>query len=64
MNGIEIQKKVIENLRIIEEEAKKGTFTLSARANAAMEENKYLRNICPHCFDETGHCRFCDKETE
>lgn len=64
MNGAEIQKKVSENLRIIEEAAAKGIFTLDARASKALEENKYLRGICPHCFDETGHCRFCDQEAD
>lgn len=62
MNGLDIQKKIADNMRIIEEEAVKGTFTLSARASAALEDNKYLRGICPHVFDETGHCIFCDKE--
>ena len=61
MNGPEIQKKIAENMRIIEDEASHGMFTLSARANNALEENKYLRGICPHCYDETGHCMFCDK---
>ena len=64
MNGIEIQKKVAENMRVIEEEAAKGIFTLNARAAAAIEENKYLRGICPHVYDETGHCIFCDKEVD
>lgn len=64
MNGPEIQKKIASNMRIVEEEAQKGIFTLSARAAAAVEENKYLRGICPHCYDETGHCMFCDKEVD
>ncbi len=64
MNGIEIQKKVAANMRVIEEEAAKGIFTLNARAAAAIEENKYLRGICPHVYDETGHCIFCDKEVD
>lgn len=64
MNGIEIQKKIAANMRVIEEEAAKGVFTLNARAAAAMEENKYLRGICPHVYDETGHCIFCDKEVD
>lgn len=64
MNGVEVQKRIQDNLKIIEEEAQKGVFTLSARANAAVEDNKYLRNICPHCYDETGHCIFCDKEVD
>jgi len=62
MNGIDIQKKISENMKIIEEEASQGLFTLSPRAQAALEDNKYLRGICPHSYDETGHCIFCDKE--
>lgn len=64
MSGPEIQKKIRENLKVIEEEAQKGIFTLSPRANAAVEDNRYLRGICPHCYDETGHCMFCDKEVD
>jgi len=64
MSGPEIQRKIKDNLGVIEQEAQKGIFTLSAKANAAVEENKYLRGICPHCYDETGHCIFCDKEVD
>ena len=64
MNGIDIQKKIVDNMKIIEEEASKGIFTLSKRANDALEDNKYLRGICPHKYDETGHCIFCDKEVD
>lgn len=64
MNGPDIQKQIASNMRIIEEEAQKGLFTLSKRATAAIEDNKYLRGICPHCYDETGHCMFCDKEVD
>lgn len=64
MNGIEIQQKIIENLAIIEEEASSGLFTLSKRAQKAIEDNKRLREICPHEFDETGYCIYCDKEVD
>lgn len=64
MSGPEIQKKIAENMRVIEDEASHGMFTLSVRANSALEENKYLRGICPHVYDETGHCIFCDKEVD
>ena len=64
MSGPEIQAKIIANLKIIEEEAKNGLFTLSKRAQAAVEENKHLRNICPHEYDELGFCIYCDKEVE
>lgn len=64
MNGNEIQAKIIANLEIIEEEASTGLFTLSKRAQAAIEENRKLREICPHHFDETGYCIYCDKEAD
>lgn len=64
MNGIEIQQKIIENLAIIEEEASSGLFTLSKRAQKAIEDNRRLREICPHEFDETGYCIYCDKEVD
>jgi hypothetical protein len=64
MNGPDIQKKILDNMRIVEEEAKKGIFTLSPRASEAIQENAYLRGICPHVYDETGHCIFCDKEVD
>lgn len=64
MSGNEIQEKIIENLKIIAEEAGSGLFTLSKRAQAAIAENGRLREICPHEFDETGHCIYCDKEAD
>ena len=64
MSGNEIQAKIIANLQIIEEEAITGLFTLSKRAQAALEENRKLREICPHHFDETGFCIYCDKEVD
>ena len=64
MSGTEVNIKIIENLHIIEEEAKSGLFTLSKRAQKAVDDNKHLRDICPHEFDETGHCIFCDKEAD
>lgn len=62
MNGVEIQQKINNNLKIIEEEARIGTFVLSPRASKAVEENAYLRSVCPHCYSELGTCIFCNKE--
>ena len=62
MNGMEIQSKIIENMKIIEEEAKTGLFTLSKRAQEAIKENEHLRDICPHEFNELGYCKYCDKK--
>ena len=64
MSGTEVNKKIIKNLQIIEQEAKSGLFVLSKRAQAALDDNYRLRCICPHEFDETGHCIFCDKEAD
>ena len=64
MSGPEIQAKIMANLTIIEEEAKNGLFTLSKRAKIAVEENKHLRDICPHEYNELGFCIYCDKEVE
>ena len=64
MSGNEIQAKIIANLKIIEEEAGSGLFTLSKRAQDAVAENGRLREICPHEYDETGHCIYCDKEAD
>lgn len=64
MSGPEIQAKIMANLAIIEEEAKSGLFILSKRAKAAVEENKHLRNICPHEYNESGFCIYCDKEAD
>lgn len=64
MSGNEVQGKIISNLKIIEEEASKGCFTLSKRAQAAIKEIQELRDRCPHEFDETGHCIYCDKEVD
>lgn len=64
MNGLEIQKQIIENYKIIEEEAGTGLFTLNKRAQAAREEINRLRGICPHQFNEIGYCIYCDKEVD
>ena len=64
MSGPEIQAKIMTNLAIIEEEAKNGLFTLSKRAKTAVDDNKRLRNICPHEYNELGFCIYCDKEVD
>ena len=63
MNGNEIREKIIENNKIIEE-GQKSMFVLDKKVQAALEENRHLRNICRHDFDETGHCIFCDTKVD
>lgn len=63
MNGIEIRKLIIENNKKIQEQPH-NIFVLNKYIQDLIEENRQLQNICPHEFDETGFCIYCDKEYE
>lgn len=63
MSGPEIRNKIIANNKIIEE-GQKSMFVLDRKVLAAIEENKHLRQICKHDFDELGYCKFCDTKVE
>ena len=63
MNGIEIREKIIANNKIIEE-ANPTMFTLNQKVKEALDENRRLRSICPHEYDETGYCIYCDAAVE
>ena len=63
MSGEEIRQKIIENNKIIEDSLSP-TFVLNRAVQKALEENKRLRNICPHEYDELGYCIYCDKEKD
>ena len=63
MSGEEIRAKIIENNKIIEQSLSH-TFVLNKAAQMALEENKHLRNLCPHEYDELGFCIYCDKEKD
>ena len=63
MSGEEIRAKIIETNKIIEQSLSP-TFVLNKAAKMALEENKHLRNICPHEYDELGFCIYCDKEKD
>lgn len=63
MNGIQIREKIIENNKIIEE-GQKSMFILDKKVLAALEENKRLRQVCRHEFNELGYCKFCDTKVE
>lgn len=63
MSGEEIRQKIIANNKIIEESLSP-TFVLNRAVQKALEENKRLRNICPHEYDELGYCIYCDKEKD
>ena len=63
MSGEEIRAKIIENNKIIEQSLSP-TFVLNKAAQMALDENKRLRNLCPHEYDELGFCIYCDKEKD
>lgn len=60
MSGEQIKAQIIRNNKIIEQEARTGVFTLSKKAQEAIEENKHLRAMCHHEFDDLGYCIYCD----
>lgn len=63
MSGEEIRIKISQNNKIIEE-ADKTMFTLNKKVLDAIEENKRLRTICHHEYNELGYCIFCDEVKE
>lgn len=63
MSGEQIRNKIIENNKIIEE-ANPAIFTLNKKVQEALDENRHLRSICPHEYDETGFCIYCDAAME
>lgn len=64
MSGNEVREKIIECNRIISENLTPAFFTLNRQIEEARKTIEYLRTICPHDFDETGHCIYCDKEVD
>ena len=60
MDGPEIREIITKNNAIIAE-TNPAIFVLNDKVRKALEENEKLRNICPHEYDETGYCIYCDK---
>lgn len=60
MSGNEIKKRIAENDAIIESQ-QKTLFILNEKVAKALEENRALRIICPHEY-ENGVCIYCRKE--
>ncbi len=61
MNGMEIRKRIIANNKLIAEQPH-NIFVLNKKIQELIEDNRRLQEICPHEFDETGYCIYCDKE--
>ena len=62
MSGNEIKKRIEENDLIIESQQKE-MFILNEKVAKALEENRALRALCPHEY-ENGVCIYCRKEEE
>lgn len=62
MNGPEIRKKINQNNELIETQ-NLNMFTLNKKVQVAIAQNKYLRSICNHKF-ENGYCIYCDAQEE
>lgn len=63
MSGEEIKERIERNNQLIES-LKPTTFVLNREVQAALEENRHLRTICPHEYDFEGHCIFCGASRE
>lgn len=63
MSGNEIKEKIESNNKLIED-FKPVAFTLNRQIEAALEENRHLRSICPHSYDKNGYCIYCDSARE
>ena len=63
MDGNEIRRRIEKNNAIIEA-TNPAIFVLNSKVEAALKENKELREICHHEFDEMGFCIYCDKERD
>ncbi len=64
MNGQEIREKIIANNKELDECVTPGIFVLNEKVKNLLAENRHLREICPHEFDELGYCVFCDTKVE
>lgn len=61
MSGLEVRKKIIANNKLIAEQPH-NIFVLNQKIQELLDENRRLQEQCPHEYDETGFCIYCDKE--
>ena len=60
MTKEEIKEKIIFNNNKIQQALDPSIFILQPMVQQLIEENEYLRSICPHEY-ENGICIFCEK---
>jgi len=60
MDREEIRRKILFNNKKIEATLNPSIFVLQEEIERLIEENEYLRSICPHEF-VNGECIICGK---
>ena len=60
MNKQQIHEKVLYNNKKIQELLDPSVFILQLEVQTLMEDNEYLKSICPHEF-VNGVCTICGK---
>lgn len=60
MNKQQIHEKVLYNNKKIQELLDPSVFILQPEVQTLMEDNEYLKSICPHEFVD-GVCIICGK---
>ena len=58
MTGEEIKKKINFNNQKIQSLIDPSVFILDPEIQRYMEDNEYLKTICPHIY-ENGECIYC-----
>lgn len=58
MTGEEIKKKINFNNQKIQSLIDPSVFILQPEIQKYMEDNEYLKSICPHIY-EKGECIYC-----
>lgn len=61
MKGEEIKDKINFNNQKIQSLMDPSVFILQPEVQKYMEENEYLKTICPHEY-ENGKCIYCGQE--
>ena len=61
MTGDEIREKIIFNNQKIQSLLDPSIFILQPEVQKYIEDNEYLKSICPHVY-EKGVCIYCGKQ--
>ena len=62
MNGSEVRTRIVELNEEMSKNISPAVFVLNKKTQKIQEEIRYLREVCPHEYDELGYCIYCDKK--